>query len=321
MLYDSELLYTIKTDYSPNWGFHEHTHSYWQLMYVVRGERNYIVEDNVVSVKADDCILFKPGQRHSLQAGTDRFIVVDIKFLIHNEEIQQMMMEFDTLIHCDDKHVLYQLDLMLGFLHMDSPEASGGIYYGGSGNNERRAVSKDSVEAMVIDGCLNTILLQLIRLHYMSKATVSVKEENYQGQFEGEIGNMVDHYIRMNYKEPLTLAHIASHLGYNKNYLCQEFKRQTGKSVFQHLYDVRLDVAQKLLKLSDHTLESIAEKAGFASVNHFNRSFKKKYGVTPGKYRKKAAASLWAPVMIDERNVNVEEMYGGNLSISEERKN
>ena len=320
MLYDSELLYTIKTDYSPHWGFHEHAHSYWQLMYVMKGRRNYIVDGVVIPAEENDCILFKPGQRHSLQSGTEKLLVADVKFLIYNEEVRQLLMSFDTLIHCGDKHVLYQLELMLGFLQMGISEAPGEIYAKQFDRNEQRTLSRESDEAMVVDACLNTILLQMIRMHYMSKVTAAVKNEEYQSQFDGKIGNLVDRYIRAKYMEPLSLSDIALHLGYNKNYLCQEFKQQTGKSIFEHVYDVRLDMSQRLLKLSDHTLESIAEKTGFASVNHFNRSFKKKYGITPGKYRKKAAASLWAPVLIDKCNISMEEMYGGNLSISREKQ-
>lgn len=315
MLYDSELLYTIKTDYSPHWGFYEHVHSYWQLMYVIKGQRNYTVDEAVIPARENDCILFKPGQKHSLHSGAEKLLVADVKFLIYNEEMHKMMMSFEPLIHCGDKHVLYQLELMLDFLQMGLSETTGEIYASQFDSSEQRTLIHESDEAMVVNACLNTVLLQMIRMHYMSKVKAAVKNEAYQGQFDGKIGNLVDRYVRTRYMEPLTLGDIALHLGYNKNYLCQEFKQQTGKSIFQHVYDIRLDMAQRLLKLSDHTLESIAEKTGFASVNHFNRSFKKKYGITPGKYRKKAAASLWAPVLIDRCNISMEEMYGGNLTI------
>ena len=40
-----------------------------------------------------------------------------------------------------------------------------------------------------------------------------------------------------------------------------------------------------LLKESGHSVESIAEDVGYESVEHFNRLFKKSYGMTPVQFR------------------------------------
>ena len=46
--------------------------------------------------------------------------------------------------------------------------------------------------------------------------------------------------------------------------------------------------ARTLLKNRNMTVESISEAVGYQNVEHFNRLFKRTYGITPVQYRKTA---------------------------------
>ena len=48
----------------------------------------------------------------------------------------------------------------------------------------------------------------------------------------------------------------------------------------------RLKRAKTLLKDTGKSIEKIAEEIGYDNVEHFNRLFKKTYGMTPVQYRK-----------------------------------
>ena len=48
---------------------------------------------------------------------------------------------------------------------------------------------------------------------------------------------------------------------------------------------VRLKKAASALVKTGQTVEAIAESVGYESVEHFNRLFKKIYGMTPVQYR------------------------------------
>ena len=56
-------------------------------------------------------------------------------------------------------------------------------------------------------------------------------------------------------------------------------------SFVQYLNDYRLEVAAKLLTTTSDDIINIAINTGFDNLSYFNRCFKKKYGITPGKYR------------------------------------
>jgi len=45
-------------------------------------------------------------------------------------------------------------------------------------------------------------------------------------------------------------------------------------------------MAARLLKSSDESILMIAESSGFDNLSYFNRIFKRKYGSSPGAYRK-----------------------------------
>ena len=48
----------------------------------------------------------------------------------------------------------------------------------------------------------------------------------------------------------------------------------------------RMKKARTLLKETDQTVENVAYEVGYENVEHFNRLFKKNYGMTPVQYRK-----------------------------------
>jgi len=64
------------------------------------------------------------------------------------------------------------------------------------------------------------------------------------------------------------------------------FKETMGMSFIQYLNDYRLEVAAKLLTTTSDDIIDISVNTGFENLSYFNRCFKKKYGTTPGRYRK-----------------------------------
>lgn len=63
------------------------------------------------------------------------------------------------------------------------------------------------------------------------------------------------------------------------------FHREVGKTFTRYVNDLRCGEACLRLQVSDRPISAIARECGFATLSHFNRQFRLRYGVTPGRYR------------------------------------
>ena len=93
-------------------------------------------------------------------------------------------------------------------------------------------------------------------------------------------------YIHHHYREPIGVIDLARAAKISPAHLNRFFRSEYTISTMQYLYNWRLAIALRLLDSPYLTIAEIADECGFASANYFIRAFKKKYGVTPGKFRK-----------------------------------
>jgi len=94
-------------------------------------------------------------------------------------------------------------------------------------------------------------------------------------------------YIKDNYSDyDVSVEKLCSELHVSPTYFSTIFKRETGMNFVNYLTTLRLEEAVKLLNTTDDKTYIIAEKVGYPEANYFSYVFKKKFGVSPSKYRK-----------------------------------
>jgi len=108
------------------------------------------------------------------------------------------------------------------------------------------------------------------------------------GRTKMQFGRAVT-FIEVHLGERLTLPVIARAASLSTRSLVRLFRKEAGTSVVEFILKRRIARACDLLRRSDHTCAEIAFEAGFGSVQHFNRIFRRQQNLSPGQWRQRAS--------------------------------
>lgn len=133
-------------------------------------------------------------------------------------------------------------------------------------------------------GDLQALLEKLKKREQQSRAAQPPKETNLN---ISEAMRSACSYIDAHYAETLSLAAISEQFHVNASYFSEQFKRCNGISFVEHLTNVRMKQACRMLCASDApSITDIAMQVGYNDSRYFGHVFKKQYGVTPSEYKK-----------------------------------
>ncbi len=91
-------------------------------------------------------------------------------------------------------------------------------------------------------------------------------------------------YVQKNYRQ-VTLDMLSAEFHLSKPYLSKYIKEKAGTTFQEVVKKERMKKARTLLRETNQTVETVAAEVGYENVEHFNRLFKKSYGMTPVQYR------------------------------------
>lgn len=112
---------------------------------------------------------------------------------------------------------------------------------------------------------------------------VSEQRESSKAQFSDNVLAFIKDNISNN---ELYTKMAAAHFGISETTLQKTIHNATGKTFFEFVEDMRLELAYDLLKNTDQTINNVAVQCGFSSHNSFYKAFKRRYGQPPGSIRK-----------------------------------
>ena len=101
-----------------------------------------------------------------------------------------------------------------------------------------------------------------------------------------EIAHRAIAYMKVHYKEPLTLEVLAEKCNLSTSYFSRKFKEQTGENYIDVLTEIRIKEAEHLLVNTRKSIIEILTEVGYCDDKHFRKVFFKHTGLTPSKYRK-----------------------------------
>ena len=118
--------------------------------------------------------------------------------------------------------------------------------------------------------------------------TISDMLKNARNSTSRRLVTEAQNLVKNRYMEAeISLDEVCSVLGVSNSYFSSVFKKETGKPFITYLTDYRMDIAADLMVNTNDKSYTIAEKVGYPDANYFSYVFKKRFGVSPSKYRTK----------------------------------
>lgn len=251
-----------------------HWHEEMEIISVKKGRGLVSVESAVSEMKAGDIVIVFPGQLHGIM------------------QKEGETMEYENILFLPSMLMASEEDLctrrfLMPLVNQQAPEPL--HMKKGQEGYEDVAWCIDRLDAlsgkrpvgyqMAVKGQLFELLYQM--LNYMGP----VNQERPRKSRE-KIKQVLE-YIEAHYGEDLSVEKAAELCFYSKSHFMKYFKQYTGIPFTEYLNDYRLSRAGAYLRLNEDTVTEIAARCGFDNLSYFNRLFRKKYGMTPGEYRKK----------------------------------
>ncbi len=279
-----DIIYANKDSYEQGWGFCSHTHEYYQLLYVLSGEGVFVIDGQKKPFSKNDCLFIKPSQEHEfISEHKGNVTMFDMKFILKGNMVSYCE-KLGNFFHIESDSFLRYLE---------------GVY------NE--AIDKKPFYKEALNCRFQQAIIYILRQNF---------HENDEDEFFTDTSNFseaskkLDEYLKNNYSKFISLDDIAIGIGYSKIYLCQIFKKDSGKTVMRYLFEMRLDKAKKLLTDTDDSLEIIAYNSGFRSLPHFNRAFSSRFKISPGKYRREQQMKMNLPILLaDEYEQDLKTLH------------
>ncbi|MDF2926693.1 MAG: AraC family transcriptional regulator [Paenibacillaceae bacterium] len=232
-----------------------HTHTFYELYYLLQGERIYFMNGKVYTAQKGDLVLVRPGDLHSTSSSQVKVVE---RVLVHFSpdflrEADRSLLELpafgeSALLHFPIKEQSELERLLLSML---------------AECKEQPPLYKSFVRQLLVE--------LLIRIHR------SAPSASNRGQFRHPMHEKVSEiasFIHTHYKETLTLEQLSRLYYISPAYLSRVFLKLTGFHLSEYIRVVRVREAQSLLRLTNSKVQMIAEQVGFEHVTHFNKTFK-----------------------------------------------
>lgn len=254
----AKLLDITSARYGGDWHSVPHTHNHTELFFIVSGKGQFLIQDQLFPVNANNLVIINPNVPHtedSLNAQPLEYIVLGIDGfeLAAGENTNG---RFCILDHFESVDIVSCLRNILRETEQKQPGYE--------------------------DICQAYMEILVIRLMRNTALSVQVQPQLTSGNSQCAA---VRHYIDLHFKEPLTLQQLAEEAHINRFYLSHIFKEEYGISPINYMISRRIEESKYLIAETDLSMSQIAQLMGFSSLSYFSQVFRNTQGISPREYR------------------------------------
>jgi AraC-like DNA-binding protein len=252
----------------------EHTHSFFELVYILSGTGEQCINKNRFRYQAGHMFLLTPDDCHSFDiATTTEFFFLRFNNIyihsksIHTDNVQRL--EF-ILQHANHQPGCILRNLADKSLVKPMVEAI-----------IREYVNRDIYNLELVQHLVNTLIVVVARniARYLPEKVEEGTEEKALDILQ---------YIQNNIYDPekIRTEEISKRFGVSVSYLGRYFKRHTNETMQQYISNYRLKMVEHRLLHSDMRMSEIVDELGFTDESHLNKFFRKQKGLSPTAFRK-----------------------------------
>lgn len=251
-----------------------HWHEDIELIHILEGEMLYHINEKVILMKEQDCIVVNSRQLHygcAHRRHECKFICIlfQPKFLTPNVYIYDNFIKpivENSGITCLHYHTMDQTHLQIMELirHICTLKENGMKAY------ELEVVST---------------LFSLWNMLFCQCAPLFSQDQEPDNGHLALQKKMVS-YIYEHYKNAVTLDEIAAAGNISRSQCCMIFKQYLQQSPIDFLNKYRLAVSCYLLANTDSSIARIATSCGFNHLSYYSKIFSREYGCTPTEFRR-----------------------------------
>ncbi len=257
-----------------------HSHDNYELNYVKTGWGRRFVGNHFSDFNEGDLVLLGPNLPHGWQ----------IEGKNNPGAPQSIVLHFHENFFKDNFFKAPELESVNNLLK----KSAQGIFFGGQ---QVRQIAR-LLQLMTLPKIKNTRrggLKRVIHLLQIFEKLLNVKDFEYlsiQGYLNSEQKasfekmQKIYKYIMSNFKNDIALKDVSYTVNLSPGSFCRYFKKQTSRTFFDYLKEVRIGYACKQLMETSKSVSAICYESGYNNLSHFNNQFKDIKKMSPGRFRK-----------------------------------
>lgn len=233
---------------------YRHTHSEYELLYILNGDVTHVVEDRKYKLHKHDLVLVRPNQYHFIQIDSSenyqRYNLLFDSEVLGFDIVDQLDRDIEV-ISCRSHPVLTEL-----FRKMD--------YY-------QSVLSQEDLQHMV-SLLIQELLYNLLLTH---EATGRAPTENLHPVASKALATINDNLFTIK-----SVEQVAQALFVTESYLYRVFKRELKTTPLKYITEKRLTAARQLLHQGMPPTK-VYEECGFDDYSTFYRSYRSHFDCSP----------------------------------------
>lgn len=262
----------------------EHTHQFLEVNYVYKGACKQVINGTEYLLQEGDLLLMDVNSRHSIDCLGEFDILINLLFRNQNislEWLGQLQGEQSMLYQflLADASSKYKRDNFLIISTADQPQLKAILQ-----NMMTEYFLPQAFSQQILSQYLPILFYELARcLPRLTEQTLELEETTYL-----KVLKIIDKEFAT-----ISLHELAERLNFNKNYLSNLIKTESGLPLTQLINHRKLMKARLLLQSTDLPIHEIALEVGFTNKTYFYKKYKETFGHGPKEDRiRKALCQL-----------------------------